>query len=47
MISTVHDAGNYYVVTDSLGGVATVPKDTANRDYARVQAWIAGGGTLS
>jgi hypothetical protein len=46
-ISTVQDSGTYYTVTLSTGLIQYVPKDPLNADYARVQAWIAAGGTIT
>ena len=46
-ISTVHDDGNCYTVTLSSGLVQYVPKDPRNADYARVQEWVANGGTIT
>ncbi len=47
MISTVHDNGSNYTVALATGIVMYVPKDPFNADYARVEAWLAAGGTLS
>ena len=46
MISTVKDCLTAYEVTLADGTVLWVPKDTANADYARVEAWVSAGGTV-
>lgn len=46
-ISTVHDNGAFYTVTLASSTIQYVPKDPLNADYARVQAWLLGGGTLT
>ncbi len=36
IISKVKDLGEFYSVNNSI----TVPKDSGNRDYRKIQAWL-------
>lgn len=46
-ITTVHDSENVLAVTLADGTILYVPKDPANADYVRVEAWAADGGVIT
>ena len=53
MINTVEkiydlltNQSNVYKVTYQNGSVKSVPLDTANTDYQKIQQWITDGGTV-
>jgi hypothetical protein len=46
-INTVKDLGDSYLVTYSNGVKSDVPKIIKNKDYSKVQEWIADGGIVT
>lgn len=46
-VTIAQDTGDLLKVTLASGMVLWIPKDEANADYKAVQAWAAGGGSIT